>query len=114
METSNIVEDKPVESEVPVNVDITLKEKENDVKVKKIKIRKPKLCKKEETNQNNGKVTNQNNGKVTNQNNGKVTTQNNGSETQNKLPDCQPSADLLQLLNSNSLEHPTNKLPSFM
>ena len=74
LETSNIVEDKPVESEVPVNVDITLKEKENDVKVKKIKIRKPKLCKKEETNQNNGKVTNQNNGKVTNQNNGKVTT----------------------------------------
>ena len=117
LETSNIVEDKPVESEVPVNVDITLKEKENDVKVKKIKIRKPKLCKKEETNQNNGKVTNQNNGKVTNQNNGKVTTQNNEEvTTQNKLPDSQPSADLAtaaELKKKRPWNIPRNKLPSF-
>ena len=100
-----------------VNVDITLKEKENDVKVKKIKIRKPKLCKKEETNQNNGKVTNQNNGKVTNQNNGKVTTQNNEEvTTQNKLPDSQPSADLAtaaELKKKRPWNIPRNKLPSF-
>ena len=99
LETPNITENKP-ESEIPVNTDISLKEKENDVKVKKIKIRKPKVCNKEVTNQNK-EVTNQN----------KIE-----STTENKIPDSQPPADpatAAELKKKRPWNIPRNKLPSF-
>ena len=107
LETLSITEDKPIESE-PVNVGIILTEQENDVKVKKIKIRKPKLCNKPVTIRNKEEMINQDT-EETDQIKREVT-------TESKIPDSQASADLAtaaELKKKRPWNIPRNKLPSF-